>query len=144
MPTRGTTEAAGWDLYAAEEATLVPGARRLISTGLSMALRPDLVGLICSRSGLAVKHGVIVLNAPGILDSDYRGEVKVLLVNLGDSNFHVSPGDRIAQLVPAVIPLYSSARDAAGYGVLLGRFIQAVDSLDATDRGGGGFGSTGK
>jgi dUTP pyrophosphatase len=144
MPTRGTTEAAGWDLYAAEEATLVPGGRRLISTGLSMGLRPDLVGLICSRSGLAVKHGVIVLNAPGILDSDYRGEVKVLLVNLGDSNFHVSPGDRIAQLVPAIIPLYSAVRGADGCGVLGERFFQVVDSLDSTDRGGGGFGSTGK
>jgi dUTP pyrophosphatase len=108
--------------------TIEPGHRVLVPTGFSLAIPRGFEGQIRPRSGLALRHGVTVLNAPGTVDSDYRGEVKVLLVNLGHEAFVVRPGDRIAQLVVAP--------------VVRARF-EVVEQLDDTDRGAGGYGSTG-
>jgi dUTP pyrophosphatase len=119
---------AGLDLYAADTTTLAPGARALIPTGVALAIPDGWVGLVHPRSGLAVEHGVTVLNAPGTIDAGYRGEVKVLLVNHGDTGFEIRHGQRIAQLLL----------------VRVGRFdIRDVERLDVTVRGSGGFGSTG-
>lgn len=106
---------------------LEPGARALIACGFRIAVPPGFEAQVRPRSGLALKHGVTVLNAPGTIDSDYRGEVKVLLVNLGASAFAISRGDRVAQLI--VAPVVQAAFEVA--------------SLDETARGAGGFGSTG-
>jgi dUTP pyrophosphatase len=111
-----------------EPVVLEPGQRELIPTGFAMAIEPGYEGQIRPRSGLAWKHGVTVVNSPGTVDSDYRGEVKVLLINLGQQSYVVRPLDRIAQLVVAP--------------VLQARF-ELVDQLDQTDRGSGGYGSTG-
>ena len=132
LPTHATTDAAGLDLRAAvpkgEPTVLEPGAFALVPTGLQIALPEGCEGQVRPRSGLAFKHGVTVLNSPGTIDSGYRGEVGVLLVNHGPEPFRVERGERIAQLVVArYVPV---------------RFVQ-VDSLDATERGAGGFGSTG-
>ena len=130
LPDYASAGAAGLDLHAAIEAgmTLAPGARALVPTGLTMALPAGFEGQVRPRSGLAVRHGVTVLNAPGTIDADYRGEVKVALVNLGAEPFIVERGMRIAQLV--VAPVTRAV------------LIQVAD-LDETARGGGGFGSTG-
>jgi dUTP pyrophosphatase len=130
LPSYATPLAAGLDLAAAlaEPLTLEPGARALVPTGIAIALPPGHEGQVRPRSGLAVKHGVTVLNAPGTIDEDYRGEVKVALVNLGRESFRVERGMRIAQLVVAPV-----ARVA----------VAAAESLDETARGGGGFGSSG-
>jgi len=132
LPSYQSAQAAGMDLFAAvpAEAPLViaPGQRVLIPTGLTVALPAGTEGQIRPRSGLAIRHGVTVLNAPGTIDSDYRGEIGVILVNLSDESFIISRGMRIAQLV--VQP------------VLRAR-IEEVHQLDETSRGGGGFGSTG-
>ena len=130
LPDYASQGAAGLDLHAAIEAgmTLAPGARALVPTGLKMALPASFEGQVRPRSGLAVKHGVTVLNAPGTIDADYRGEVMVALINLGDGPFTVERGMRIAQLV--VAPVTRAA-------------LQQVTDLDETMRGGGGFGSTG-
>ena len=119
---------AGMDLCAAESVLLAPGARSLVRTGLSMALPPGTEGQVRPRSGLAAKHGVTVLNAPGTIDEGYRGELKVILVNHGDAPFAVEPGMRIAQLVVAPV-LRVEVAEAA--------------ELSGTERGTGGFGSTG-
>lgn len=119
---------AGMDLCASEEAEITPGGRALVHTGWIIALPGGFEGQVRPRSGLALKHGVTVLNSPGTIDAGYRGEVGVILANLGDAPFHVSPGDRIAQLVIAPITR--------------GEPVE-VKSVDATDRGTGGFGSTG-
>jgi dUTP pyrophosphatase len=132
LPAYQTAGAAGLDLVAAvpESAPLklAPGKRALVPTGLVMALPPGFEAQVRPRSGLAVKHGITVLNSPGTIDSDYRGEVQVLLVNLGDSTFKIVRGERIAQLV--VAPVTSAGPRPA-------------KSLDGTARGTGGFGSTG-
>lgn len=130
LPERATPDAAGLDLRAALDAplTLEPGARALVPTGLAFAIPAGWEGQVRPRSGLAVKHGVTVLNAPGTIDADYRGEVKVALVNLGDAPFVVARGERIAQL------LFAQVQEV--------RF-RPVLSLDTTARGAGGFGSTG-
>jgi dUTP pyrophosphatase len=130
LPAARTAASAGLDLAAAvEDAVLIPiGGRALIPTGFALALPAGYEGQVRPRSGLAVEHGVTVLNAPGTIDADYRGEVKVLLVNLGDAPFTVTRGMRIAQLV--VAPVGGA------------RLAEAV-KLDETPRGGGGFGSTG-
>ncbi len=128
LPTYMTDGAAGMDLAAAEAVTLAPGARALVGTGLAIAVPPGHEAQVRPRSGLAAKHGVTCLNSPGTIDSDYRGEVKVLLVNHGAEPFAVTPGLRIAQLVVAPV-----ARAE----------VQVVDELPPTGRGGGGFGSTG-
>ncbi|MCQ2388698.1 MAG: dUTP diphosphatase [Kiritimatiellae bacterium] len=119
---------AGMDVRSVEEATLAPGERRLVRTGLVMMLPPDAEAQVRPRSGLALKHGVTVLNAPGTIDAGYRGEVGVVLVNLGQEPHHVAKGDKIAQIV--VAPCVQAT-------------IAETDETDETDRGAGGFGSTG-
>ena len=130
-PHLGTEHAAAYDLHALLErpATLKPGERLLIQTGLKMAIPPGFTGLVCPRSGLALRHGVTVLNAPGILDADYRGDIGVILVNLSDQPFTVEPGDRVAQIV-----FVHAMRTV---------FIPAM-GLQPTARGESGFGSTGR
>jgi len=132
LPVYQTAHAAGLDLLAAVPAglplSLAPGARALVPTGLSIALPPDCEAQVRPRSGLAVKHGLTVLNAPGTIDADYRGEVQVLLINHGEAPVTIERGMRIAQLVVA--------------HVVQARLVK-VESLDLTQRGGGGFGSTG-
>ena len=130
LPRYATEGAAGLDLVAALDAPLVlpPGGRALIPTGISIALPPSTEGQVRPRSGLAARHGVTVLNAPGTIDEDYRGEVKVVLINLGDAPFEVNHGDRIAQLV--VQPVVRVGLDE-------------VLDLESTERGVGAFGSTG-
>lgn len=132
LPTYETSGAAGMDLRAAVPAdspmTLHPGARVAVPTGLAFALPGGFEAQVRPRSGLALKSGITVANAPGTIDADYRGEVKVLLINLGEEDFVIRRGDRIAQLVIAPVV-------KAGW--------REVGSLDATDRGAGGFGSTG-
>ena len=132
LPSYETSEAAGMDLRAAvpEDAplTLKPGARDLVPTGFAMAIPPGFEAQIRPRSGLALKHGLSLVNAPGTIDSDYRGEIKIILINQGDEDFKVSRGMRIAQMV--IAPVLQVA-------------IEPVTSLDDTGRGAGGFGSTG-
>ncbi len=132
LPHRASAEAAGFDLAAAvaEDAPLViaPGERRLVPTGLVLQLPSGYEGQVRPRSGLALRYGVTVLNAPGTIDADYRGEVQVLLVNLGAEPFEITRGLRIAQLVVApVSPIY----------------LEVTCNMDDTQRGAGGFGSTG-
>lgn len=131
LPGYATEGAAGMDALAAVEAplTLAPGARAAVPTGLRMAVPPGYELQVRPRSGLALNQGVTVANAPGTVDSDYRGEVKVILVNLGDAPFVIERGARIAQFVLA--PVTRAAWDEAG-------------PLDDTARGSGGFGSTGR
>ena len=131
LPEYASAQAAGVDLCAAvdEPLGLAPGARALVPTGVALALPAGYEGQVRPRSGLAAKHGVTVLNTPGTIDADYRGEVKVILVNLGEEAFTVARGERIAQLV--VAPM-THAR------------FEAVADLEATERGAGGFGSTGR
>jgi dUTP pyrophosphatase len=128
-PAYATDGAAGMDVVAAEELTLAPGARAAVATGFAIAIPVGYEVQVRPRSGLALKHGVTCLNTPGTIDSDYRGEVKVILANLGSEPFAIARGDRIAQLVPAVVQRATLAE---------------VDSLDDTARGAGGFGSTGR
>jgi dUTP pyrophosphatase len=128
-PEYQTPGSAGMDLCSVEVTSIAPGQWTLISTGLMVAIPEGFVGMICPRSGLAFKHGVTVLNGPGVIDSDFRGELKVILVNHGVTSFQVQPGDRVAQLV--VTP------------VMRARF-SVVPCLSETSRGSGGFGSTGR
>ena len=131
VPAYATVLAAGMDLRAHLEApiTLGPLQRALVPTGLHIALPPGYEAQVRPRSGLAAKHGITVLNAPGTIDADYRGEVKVILVNLSDTPFEIVPGERIAQMVVA-------RHEQIEW--------EEVDALDETGRGEGGFGSTGK
>jgi dUTP pyrophosphatase len=133
LPAYQSDHAAGLDLLAAvpEDAPVIlsPGHRALVPTGISLALPPGYEAQVRPRSGLASKHGVTVLNAPGTIDADYRGEIGVLLINHGDAPFAVRRGERIAQMVIAP--------------VIRAELVAAV-SLSATERGGGGFGSTGR
>jgi dUTP pyrophosphatase len=129
LPSYASDGAAGLDVVAAESLTLAPGARHAVATGYAIAIPEGYEVQVRPRSGLALKHGITCLNTPGTIDSDYRGEVKVILANLGAEPFEVVRGERIAQLVPAPV-LRASFRE--------------VDDLDATARGSGGFGSTGR
>ncbi|HUC90919.1 MAG TPA: dUTP diphosphatase [Paenibacillus sp.] len=131
LPARMSEWAAGFDLHAAvtEPVTLKPGERGLIPTGFAMAMPPELEAQIRPRSGLAYKHGVTCLNTPGTIDADYRGEVKVLLANLGQEPFTIARGERIAQMVFQVVPRIE---------------IAEVGELPDTERGAGGFGHTGR
>lgn len=124
--------AAGFDLHAAvaEPVTLAPGERGLIPCGFAMAMPPELEAQIRPRSGLAYKHGITCLNAPGTIDADYRGEIKVLLINLGQEPFAIARGERIAQMVFQTVPRIELA--------------ETQDELPDTLRGTGGFGHTGK
>jgi dUTP pyrophosphatase len=128
LPAYATAGAAGMDVLAAEAVVLAPGARQAVATGFAVAIPPGFEIQVRPRSGLALKHGITVANAPGTIDADYRGEVKVILVNLGQEPFAIARGDRIAQLVLAP--------------VVTARWHE-VDQLDETVRGTGGFGSTG-
>ncbi len=131
LPAYQSEDAAGLDLLAAveEPMTLQPLGRALVPTGLAIALPSGYEAQVRPRSGLAAKHGVTVLNSPGTIDADYRGEVKVILVNLSDTPFTINRGERIAQMVVASV---SRAR------------LIETEALDATVRGSGGFGSTGR
>ena len=129
LPAYASQGAAGMDVVAAEALTLAPGARAAVATGFAVAIPEGHEIQVRPRSGLALKHGVTCLNTPGTIDSDYRGEVKVILANLGQEPFAIARGDRIAQLVPAP--------------VLRATLIE-TDALDDTVRGTGGFGSTGR
>jgi dUTP pyrophosphatase len=128
LPAYATSGAAGMDIVSAEQVTIAPGARHAVATGLAVAIPEGYEIQVRPRSGLALKHGISVPNTPGTIDSDYRGELKVILINLGDEPFAIARGDRIAQLVLA--PVVQAAWDE-------------VAELDATERGEGGFGSTG-
>jgi dUTP pyrophosphatase len=133
LPAYQSEQAAGLDLLAAvaedEPVTLAPGARALIPTGLAIALPPTMEAQVRPRSGLAVKHGVTVLNSPGTIDADYRGEIRVILINLGDEPFLIRRGERIAQMVIAPV---SRAQ------------LSSTTVLPETFRSTGGFGSTGR
>ena len=129
LPAYATEGAAGMDVVAAEALTLAPGARAAVATGFAVAIPAGHEVQVRPRSGLALKHGVTCLNTPGTIDSDYRGEVKVILANLGQEPFAIARGDRIAQLIPAIV---------------LRASIDEVDALEDTARGAGGFGSTGR
>ena len=133
LPAYQSEHAAGLDLLAAvapdAPLTIAPGARTLVPTGLAIAMPPGTEAQVRPRSGLAVKHGLTVLNAPGTIDADYRGELQVLLVNLGREPVAIERGMRIAQLVIAHVARAS---------------LHEVESLEPTTRGGGGFGSTGR
>lgn len=128
LPAYATMGAAGMDITAAESLTLRPGKRHAVATGFAFAIPDGYEVQVRPRSGLALKHGITCLNTPGTIDSDYRGEVKVILANLGDEDFVINTGDRIAQIVVAPVT----------HGILC-----EVDALDDTERGTGGFGSTG-
>lgn len=130
VPAVQTAGAAGVDLHAVSGGTLNPGDAQIIGTGLVMEIPAGHVGLICSRSGLAAKHSVFVLNAPGVIDSDYRGEVGVILFNAGRQKWRWAAGDRIAQMLIT--------------GINLPAFVLADSELSDTERGSGGFGSTGE
>ena len=131
LPQYATALSAGLDLRAnlEEGITLQPMERRLVPTGLSIALPEGYEAQVRPRSGLALKHGITLLNTPGTIDADYRGEIGVIMVNLSDTPFNIADGDRIAQLV---IARYEQAE------------WEAVEALDSTERGDGGFGHTGK
>lgn len=128
LPAYATHGAAGMDVLAAEDVTLAPGARHAVATGLALAIPPGYEIQVRPRSGLALKHGITVPNTPGTIDSDYRGELKVILINHGAEAFDIRRGDRVAQLVLAPVVQASWLK---------------VDELDETHRGEGGFGSTG-
>jgi len=128
LPAYAREDDAGLDLHAAEGVTLAPGARALVPTGLALAIPPGFAGLVLPRSGLALRHGVTLLNTPGLIDAGYRGEVKVLLVNLGEAPVTLNRGDRIAQLVVQRVEHVTLA---------------PVAELPPSARGTGGFGSTG-
>lgn len=129
LPAYASEHAAGLDIVAAEDVTLAPGARHAVATGFAIAIPEGYEVQVRPRSGLALKHGITCLNTPGTIDADYRGEVKVILANLGAEPFEVRRGERIAQLVPAAVQR--------------ARFAE-VGELDDTARGTGGFGSTGR
>lgn len=131
LPQYATALSAGLDLRAnlEEGITLQPMERRLVPTGLSIALPEGYEAQVRPRSGLALKHGITLLNTPGTIDADYRGEIGVIMMNLSDTPFNIADGDRIAQLV---IARYEQAE------------WEAVEALDSTERGDGGFGHTGK
>lgn len=128
MPSYESTGAAGMDICAAESIVLRTSRRAAIATGFAFAIPEGYEIQVRPRSGLAYKNGLTVLNTPGTIDSDYRGEIKVILVNLGDEDFQITKGDRIAQIVAAPVQRAN---------------MQEVDDLDDTARGSGGFGSTG-
>ena len=128
VPAYASAGAAGMDVVAAESLRLAPGARHAVATGFAVAIPEGYEVQVRPRSGLALKHGVTCLNTPGTVDADYRGEVKVILINHGEEDFTIRRGDRIAQLIVAP--------------VVQAQWVE-VESLDDTARGAGGFGSTG-
>lgn len=131
LPQKMSAAASGFDLHAAvsEPVILAPGERRLIPTGFALSMPPELEAQIRPRSGLAFKYGITTLNSPGTIDADYRGEVKVLLINLGQEAFTIGRNERIAQMVFQLVPQIE---------------IVEVEELTETERGSGGFGHTGR
>ncbi|GAA4020163.1 dUTP diphosphatase [Sphingomonas swuensis] len=129
LPAYATAHAAGMDVVAAEDLDLAPGQRHAVATGFRIAIPEGYEVQVRPRSGLALKHGITVPNTPGTIDADYRGELKVIMINHGDQPFPIRRGERIAQLVPAAVTQAQWAE---------------VDELDETIRGQGGFGSTGR
>jgi len=131
LPQKMSAAASGFDLHAAvsEPVVLQPGERRLIPTGFALSMPPELEAQIRPRSGLAFKHGITTLNSPGTIDADYRGEVKVLLINHGQEPFTIARNERIAQMVFQLVPAIQ---------------LSEVDELTETERGAGGFGHTGR
>ena len=132
LPTRMTTHASGFDVVAAntDDIVLAPLQRAMVPTGFCMAIPEGYEVQVRPRSGLAAKHGITCLNTPGTIDADYRGEVKVILVNLSSVPFTIIRGERIAQLIPMAVPMHIDMIE--------------TDTLDETERGTGGFGHTGK
>ena len=130
VPSYAHAGDAGADLHAAEPVSLGPGERALVPTGVAIALPEGYAAFVHPRSGLALRHGLSVVNTPGTIDAGYRGELKVILVNLGDEPFAISVGDRIAQLVIAPVSL--------------GAAVEVRDLPESDGRGDGGFGSTGR
>jgi dUTP pyrophosphatase len=128
LPAYARADDAGLDLYAAATITLTPGGRALVPTGIALAIPAGFAGLVLPRSGLALRHGVTVLNTPGLIDAGYRGEIQVLLVNHGEAPVTLSRGDRIAQLVVQRVERVA---------------LVAAAALPDSGRGAGGFGSTG-
>jgi dUTP pyrophosphatase len=129
LPRYASEYAAGLDITSAEELTLEPGQRHAVATGFAIEIPHGYEVQVRPRSGLATRHGITCLNTPGTIDSDYRGEIKVILINLGQERFEIRRGERIAQLIPAP--------------VLRADFVEATE-LSETERGSGGFGSTGR
>lgn len=131
LPVKMSTGSSGFDLHAAviDPVVIKPGQWKLIPTGIALSMPAELEAQVRPRSGLALKHGITVLNSPGTIDADYRGEIGVILLNAGESSFRIQRGDRIAQLVFVQVPAVS---------------VKVVESLDETSRGSGGFGHTGK
>lgn len=131
LPRKMSEQASGYDLYSSvtEQVVLAPGERALIPTGIALAMPDGLEAQIRPRSGLAFKHGITCLNTPGTIDADYRGEIKVLLINLGQEPFAIARNERIAQMVFQAVPAVTLAE---------------VEELSETERGAGGFGHTGK
>ncbi|KFZ40062.1 MULTISPECIES: dUTP diphosphatase [Thermoactinomyces] len=131
LPVKMSTGSSGFDLHAAvmDPVEIKPGRWKLIPSGIALSMPAGLEAQVRPRSGLALKHGITVLNTPGTIDADYRGEIGVILLNLGERPFRVERGDRIAQLVFMQVPAVS---------------LKVTDSLDETERGSGGFGHTGK
>ena len=129
LPAYESEHAAGMDLRAAEDAILPPGGRALVATGFAIALPDGFEAQVRPRSGLAARHGVTLLNSPGTIDADYRGEIKVILINHGDAAFAVKRGDRIAQMVISAVTRV---------------VLKETAELSGTARGAGGFGSTGR
>jgi dUTP pyrophosphatase len=130
-PARGRAHDAGYDLASVEALTLAPGERRLVGTGVAVAIPPGFAGLVTPRSGLAANHGIHPLNAPGLIDPNYRGEIKVALHNAGDVHHEVGVGDRIAQLL--LVPIWTPTLD-----------VVAALPPSPDDRGDAGFGSSGR
>jgi dUTP pyrophosphatase len=128
-PARTRTGDAGYDLRATERVSIPPAGRRLVGTGVAIALPEGVAGLVTPRSGLAIEHGITLLNAPGLIDPNYRGEIKVILQNCGENRYTVEIGDRVAQLL--LVPYLSPE-------------LRVADELDATERGANGFGSSGR
>jgi len=131
LPSKATSGASGFDLRAAvdEPLVLAPGKRAMVPTGIRLAIPEGYEGQVRPRSGLAIKHGIAMVNAPGTIDADYRGELAVILINLGEEPFEIRRGERIAQLVFAAVAPVT---------------LQQVEALSETTRGEGGFGSSGK
>ncbi|MDR1915317.1 MAG: dUTP diphosphatase [Synergistaceae bacterium] len=128
LPEYATPDSAGMDLRSAERAEIAPGSYLSVGTGLHLEIPNGYEGQVRPRSGLALKHGVTLLNSPGTIDSDYRGEVRVILINHGDKNFMVEPGDRIAQII---------------FAPVIHALLSETDTLSDSVRATGGFGSTG-
>jgi dUTP pyrophosphatase len=129
VPARGRAGDAAYDLACVEPFTLAPGERALVGTGVAVAIPEGLCGLVLPRSGLAVKHGLSLVNAPGLIDPNYRGEIRVIVINHGDEVFEAAAGDRIAQLL---ITAFAAPE------------LEVVGALPDSDRGVGGFGSSGR